>query len=89
MCTHPTSDSQIHREGLAIVRQLDAARARLGNLVLHQDNWKGQILDIKEQLSSIIVDVAAICTDDGSNAEVRVFLATAEVFLPEEYLTEL
>ena len=40
-------------------------------------------------LCTLIVDVAAICTDDGSNADIRAFLTAAEVRLPEEFLIEL
>lgn len=89
MRTNPKTDSQIHREGKTIVRQLDAARNQLGNLLLHREGWEGQLLDIGNQLCTLIVDVAAICTDDGSNADIRAFLTDAEVRLPEEFLIEL
>lgn len=88
MKTNPKSDSQIHREGKTIVRQLDAARNQLGNLLLRREGWEGQLLDIGNQLCTLIVDVAAICTDDGSNADIRAFLTAAEVKLPEEFLMD-
>ena len=88
MRTNPKSDSQIHREGKTIVRQLDAARNQLGNLLLHREGWEGQLLDIGNQLCTLIVDVAAICTDDGSTDEIKAFLNAAEVKLPKGYLKE-
>ena len=54
----------------------------------HHEGWEGQLLDIGNPLCTLIVDVAAICTDDGSNADVRAFLTAAEVTLPEKFLTE-
>lgn len=88
MRTNPKSDSQIHREGKTIVRQLDAARQRIGNLSRRRHGWKEQLLDIRNQLSLLIIDVAAICTDDGSSDEIKAFLNAAEVRLPKGYLKE-
>lgn len=89
MKTYPESDSQIHREGLAIVRQINAACQKIEKLSRRRIGLKKQLLDVQDQLCLAIIDVAAICTDDGSNAEVRAFLAAAEVKVPEKYLTEL
>lgn len=88
MRTYPASDSQIHREGLAIVRHLGAASQQIEALSHRHIGLDEQLLDVQDTLCLLIIDVAAICTDDGSNADVRAFLAAAEVSLPEEYLTE-
>lgn len=88
MCTDPKSDSQIPCDGMAIVRQLDAARTQLGNLILRQPGWRKQLLDIQDQLCVIIIDVAAISTDDGSSVDIQAFLNSAEVQLPPIYLED-
>ncbi len=73
---------------MAIVRQLDAARTQLGNLILRQPGWRKQLLDIQDQLCVIIIDVAAISTDDGSSVDIQAFLNSAEVQLPPIYLED-
>ena len=69
---------------MAIIRQLDAARIRIGNLSAEN----ASALDLEGRICMLIVDVAAICTDDGSTAEIRAFLNAAKVSLPGDYLPE-
>ena len=84
MSIHLSMDSQIHRDGMAIIRQLEAVRKQIGNLPAELASG----LDLEGRICMLIVDVAAVTTDDGSTTEIRAFLNAAKVSLPEEYLPE-
>ena len=84
MSIHLSPDSQIPCEGMAIIRQLEAARSQVRNLPAEA----ASALDLEGRICMLIIDVAAISTDDGSTAQIRSLLNAAKVSLPDDYLPE-